>query len=44
MDKPLNIVKESALTYGYVNDLDTFRLMDAIRAGINFPDFTTIAR
>jgi putative toxin-antitoxin system antitoxin component (TIGR02293 family) len=44
MDKPLNIVEESALTYGNVNDKDTFRLMDAIRAGINFPDFTSIAR
>jgi putative toxin-antitoxin system antitoxin component (TIGR02293 family) len=43
MDQPLNIVEESTLTYGTVNDKDTFRLIDAIRAGINFPDFTSIA-
>jgi putative toxin-antitoxin system antitoxin component (TIGR02293 family) len=44
MDKALNIVEESTLTYGNVDDTSVFRLIETIRAGINFPDFSTIAK
>jgi putative toxin-antitoxin system antitoxin component (TIGR02293 family) len=44
MDKPLNILEESKLSYGSVDDKDIFRLIDAIRVGINFPVFTSIAK
>ncbi|MEI6750272.1 MAG: type II toxin-antitoxin system Xre/ParS family antitoxin [Bacteroidales bacterium] len=44
MDQPLNILEESAITYGTVDDANVFRLIDTIRAGINFPVFNTIAK
>ena len=44
MEQPLNILEESKITYGSVGDRDIFRLIDAIRAGINFPVFTSIAK
>ena len=44
MDQPLNILEESSITYGSVDDKDIFRLIDAIRAGVNFPVFTSIAK
>jgi len=44
MDQPLNILEESAMTYGSLDDRDIFRLIDAIRAGINFPVFNSIAK
>jgi putative toxin-antitoxin system antitoxin component (TIGR02293 family) len=44
MDQSLNIVEESSLTYGTVDDSNVFRLINAIRAGINFPVFDTIAK
>lgn len=43
MDQPLNILEESTITYGSVGDKDIFRLIAAIRAGINFPVFNSIA-
>jgi putative toxin-antitoxin system antitoxin component (TIGR02293 family) len=44
MDQPLNILEESSITYGSVDDKDIFRLIDAIRVGVNFPVFTSIAK
>ncbi len=44
MDQPFNILEESKMTYGSVNDRDVFRLIDAIRAGIHFPVFASIAK
>lgn len=44
MEQPLNILEESTITYGTVDDTNVFRLIDAIRSGINFPVFDTIAK
>ena len=44
MDQPFNILEESKITYGSVDDREIFRLIDAIRAGIRFPVFASIAK
>lgn len=44
MEQPLNILEESAIAYGSVDDKDIFRLIDAIRLGINFTVFNSIAK
>ena len=44
MDQPFNILEENKITYGSVDDRDIFRLIDAIRAGIRFPVFASIAK
>lgn len=44
MDQPINILEETTITYGSVDDRDVFRLIDAIRAGINFSVFSSIAK